>query len=60
MESGGDLVEVLTVKEVAKLLNISEKTLYKWIKENRVKAVRMGALLRITKDEVDKILERGV
>lgn len=53
-------MEVLTVKEVAKLLNISEKTLYKWIKENRVKAVRMGALLRITKDEVDKILERGV
>lgn len=49
-----------TVKEVAKILDVHEQTLYDWIEQKKVKAIRLGRLIRIRKEELNRILKRGV
>ena len=43
---------VLTVKEVSELLQISEGTVYKMIKEGRIPAFRIGSDWRFLKDRI--------
>jgi excisionase family DNA binding protein len=42
--------DLLTVQQVADKLELSERTVYKYIKEKRIKAVRIGRLWRISLD----------
>lgn len=49
--------KLYTVSEVAEMLNVHKLTVLRWIKENRIKAIRLpSGRLRIPKEEVDKIL----
>jgi len=54
---------VKTVKEVAKELRVSTNTVYKWVKQGKLKAVKIDKLIRIPEDEITKRLnnanERG-
>jgi excisionase family DNA binding protein len=34
--------KLLTVKEVAKIMKVSEKTVYRWIDARKLKACRLG------------------
>jgi len=49
-----------TVKEVSKILGIHEQTLYDWIEQKKVKVIRLGRLIRIRREELNRILKRGV
>ena len=49
-----------TVKEVSKILGVHEQTLYDWIEAGKVKAIRLGRLIRIRREELNRILKRGV
>lgn len=41
--------EVLTLDDVMELLNITRRTLQRWIKDGKIKAVKVGNQLRIPK-----------
>jgi len=42
----------LSVSDVAKLLSVSEKTVYRWIQQGRLPAYRLGQQLRFNKSEL--------
>lgn len=47
-----DMPEVLTVKEASKILKISKTTLYRIIRENGLKAVKVRNSIRIKKEDL--------
>ena len=51
---------VYTVPEVAKLLKISRKGVYNLINRGTLKAVKIGGVLRIRKEEIDRLLDENV
>ena len=42
----------LTVRDVARLLNVSEKTIYRWIKEASIPAYRVNEQYRFNRAEL--------
>jgi excisionase family DNA binding protein len=59
-ESGGKLQRLYKPSEVARMLNIHRVTMYQWIKEGRIRVVRIRSgkrvWLRIPEEEVRKII----
>ena len=49
--------EFYTVQEVAKILKVSEKTVYRLIKDGKLKAVKIGQW-RIKKEDLDKLVNK--
>ena len=49
--------KILTVEEVAALLKIHPKTVYKFLKANELQGHRFGRLWRFKKSEIMKLLE---
>ena len=49
--------ELYTPKEVAKLLKVSLKTVYNWIEEGRLKAVKIGHFWRVSETELNRLLK---
>lgn len=49
----------LTVAEVAETLRVSTMTVYRLIKAEELRAVRVGRSYRLSEDEVDRYLARG-
>jgi excisionase family DNA binding protein len=48
---------LLTRKDVAERLQISLVTLSKWVKEGKIKAYKIGRIVRFKADEIDRFLE---
>lgn len=49
-----------TVREVAELLRVSSQTIYRWIEEGRIEAVRVGPkVFRIPKDSLDTAIRNA-
>ncbi|EGD51739.1 DNA binding domain protein, excisionase family [Thermoanaerobacter ethanolicus JW 200] len=46
-----------TVKEVAELLKVNIHTVYRWVREGRLPAIKIGDLVRIPESELNKFLE---
>lgn len=54
------MVEILyTTREVAEKLHIHINTLYRYIDEGRLKAVRMGGLIRIKESDLEIFLSKS-
>lgn len=49
--------EVLTIQEASEYLNISERTLYKMVKEKRIPCRKVGRQWRFHKEVLDKWLK---
>lgn len=49
---------LLTAKDVAQKLNIHPKTVYEWVKLNRIPAVRIGRIVRFEKQKIDEWLRK--
>lgn len=45
----------LTIRQVADLLRISTRTIYRWRKEGRIKTVRVNQTVRVTQGELDRL-----
>jgi len=45
-----------TVKELCQLLKRDKSTIYKWIREGKLKAIKVGGKYLIPEEEVKKIL----
>jgi excisionase family DNA binding protein len=54
--------DLLRPEEVAAYFSMSVKTLYGWIAEGKIEAVRIGPsrVLRITKEAVEKIIQPAI
>ena len=48
-----------TPEEVANLIKVSRKTIYNWIQEGRLKAVKIGHFWRISESELNRLLNSG-
>ena len=49
-------LEFLTPKEVAGILRVSPRTVQRWVKEGRLRAVRVGKLWRIPREALEEFL----
>ena len=48
----------LTVKEVSALLRLSVLTIYRYIRERKIKVIRFGGNYRIEKQSLDKFVDK--
>lgn len=51
--------EYFSPQEVAQKLKLNVRTVYKWIREGRLKAVKVGDLWRIAESEIKRLLEEN-
>lgn len=47
-----------TPKEVSEKLKLNVRTIYKWIREEKLKAVKLGDVWRISESELNRLLKR--
>jgi excisionase family DNA binding protein len=52
------MAELMTLKEVARYLRLSDQTLYKMVEQGRVPALKAGTRWRFRKDEIDAWMRR--
>lgn len=50
---------LLKPREAAEALNVSRQTLYTWLRDGRVPAVRVGRWLRFRGEDMQRLLEHG-
>ncbi len=44
-----------TIPEVAAIFKVARQTIYKWIDEGRLSVIRIGGVVRISQEEVDRL-----
>ena len=52
-------IKVYTLEEISGLLHITRRTLYTYVKEGKLKAVKVGKYWRVTEKNLQEFLERG-
>ncbi len=52
-------LELLTPKEVAEILRVSPRTVQRWVKEGKLRAVRVGRLWRIPSTALTELLAKN-
>ena len=52
-----DEIKLLTAKEVAEILSVSKPTVYKLIRHEDLKAIRVGKSYRISQESLNEILQ---
>lgn len=48
---------MLSVKEIAKKFGVHEQTVYRWIYNGKLKAIKVGGSLRVTKEQLKEFVE---
>ncbi len=46
---------LLKIPDAARILNINKNTLYLWIKDGKIPAIRIGRTLRIHPDAIEQL-----
>ena len=46
----------LKVKEAAAIIGVSPRTIRRWIRENKIHAVRINDLVRIPKESIEQLI----
>lgn len=52
-------IKVYTVEEALEVLKVTRRTLYRYIKADQIKAVKLGREYRITEEALKDFLEHG-
>ena len=47
-----------TIEEVAEMLRVAYLTVYRWVRAEKLEAVKAGKQYRIKKSDLDKFLEK--
>jgi len=50
---------MLTIEQVAEYLKLDKMTIYRAVKEGKVKGVKFGAVWRISEEELERIKREG-
>ena len=51
--------ELLTVQQVMQQLHVSDETIYRYIRNGKLKATRVGGLWRVSQEAMDEFLSSG-
>ena len=51
--------QILTTKELAEYLKLTEVTIYKYAKEGKIPGFKVGSRWRFDKDQIDELLRKG-
>ena len=51
--------QILTTKELAECLKLTEVTIYKYAKESKIPGIKVGSRWRFDKDQIDELLRKG-
>lgn len=52
-------LKVYTLEEIAELLHITRRTLYSYVKEGKLKGVKVGKYWRVTEKNLEELLSTG-
>lgn len=52
-------MQLLTVKQAAAQLAVSERTVYRLLDEKKIPRIKMGGCARIRQDDLDNYIERS-
>jgi excisionase family DNA binding protein len=52
--------EFLTLEETASLFRVHPRTVYRWVRERKLPAFRIGAAWRIPRKAIDDLVERSL
>ena len=52
-------MRVYTIEELVTLLHVTRRTIYTYIKEGKLKAVKMGKYWRVTQKQLEDFLSTG-
>ena len=52
-------LKLLTLEEVAEIIGIQRRTIYNYIKEGKLKAVRIGKYWRVKQEDIKDFIEVG-
>jgi excisionase family DNA binding protein len=55
-----DVEAYKTVSEVAELLKVTERTVRNWIKQKRLRAVRVGGVIRVSVEELERFVKAAM
>jgi nitrogen PTS system EIIA component len=51
-------MELMTIEELMNYLKVSRRTIYEWLKQNRIPAIKIVGQWRFRKDKIDAWLEQ--
>lgn len=51
--------DLLTVQDFASALQVTKACVRRWISERKITIVKIGRLVRIPADEIDKLVSKG-
>jgi len=49
--------ELMTIEDLAEYLKVTRRTIYEWLKRNKIPAVKMVGQWRFRKDKIDAWIE---
>ena len=52
-------LKVYTIDEVVDLLHVTKRSIYSYIKDGKLKAVKIGKYWRVTQENLEDFLSRG-
>lgn len=52
-------IEVYTLTELTEILQVTRRAIYNWIKDGKLKAVRIGREWRVTKENLEEFMKTG-
>ena len=58
-ETNKDIQQLLSPQQFADKIAVSRWTIYAWIQEGRIEAIKLGRLVRIPEAELERIIEEG-
>lgn len=52
-------IEVYTMQEVADILKVTRRTVYTYVKNGRIQAVKIGRCWRVSRDSLQEFISTG-
>ena len=52
-------IKLYSINEVCEILQLTRRTIYTYIKEGRLKAVKIGKYWRVTKENLQEFINEG-
>ena len=56
--NGGFMHELMTIDDLAGYLRVSRRTIYEWLKNNRIPALKLVGQWRFRKEKIDSWIEQ--
>jgi len=55
-----DLPKMYTISDLSKILGVDRRSIYRYLKDGKIKAVKFGRQWRISEADLKELLDRGI